>query len=61
VYQRAAGAADREAQRPMTVDTIFRYSSLTKAIVSATALKLIESGQLGLEDPVTIDTCPNIS
>jgi len=53
VYQRAAGAADREAQRPMAVDTVFRYASLTKPIVSATALTLIENGQLGLEDPVT--------
>src|SRR5689334_12419306 len=53
VYRRAAGAADREAQRPMTVDAIFRYASLTKPIVSATALKLIESGRLGLDDPVT--------
>src|SRR5690349_14012781 len=53
VYQRAAGAADREAQRPMALDTIFRYASLTKPIVSATALKLIESGKVGLDDPVT--------
>jgi CubicO group peptidase (beta-lactamase class C family) len=53
VYQRAAGAADREAQRAMTMDTIFRYSSLSKPIVSATALALIERGQLALEDPVT--------
>jgi CubicO group peptidase (beta-lactamase class C family) len=53
VYRRAAGAADREAHRAMTLDTIFRYSSLTKPIVSATALQLIEGGQLGLEDPVT--------
>jgi CubicO group peptidase (beta-lactamase class C family) len=53
VYQRAAGAADREAQRAMTLDTVFRYSSLTKPIVCVTALKLVEAGQLGLDDPVT--------
>jgi CubicO group peptidase (beta-lactamase class C family) len=53
VYQRAAGMADREARREMTLDTVFRYSSLTKPIVSATALQLVERGQLGLEDPVT--------
>ena len=53
IYERAAGAADREAQRPMTANTIFRYSSLAKPIVSATALSLIENGQLNLEDPVT--------
>jgi CubicO group peptidase (beta-lactamase class C family) len=53
VYQRAAGAADREAQRAMTIDTVFRYSSLTKPIVCVTALQLVEAGQLGLDDPVT--------
>lgn len=52
VYRRVAGAADREAQRPMAIDTVFRYSSLTKPIVSATALKLIEGGRVGLDDPV---------
>src|SRR5262249_33949476 len=52
-YQRAAGTADREAKRAMTVDTIFRYSSLTKPIGTATAAALIESGRLSLEDPVT--------
>jgi CubicO group peptidase (beta-lactamase class C family) len=53
VYSRAAGAADREAQQPMRTDAIFRYSSLTKPIVSATALALIERGALGLEDALS--------
>lgn len=53
VYQRAAGAADREASRAMTLDTLFRYASLTKPIVCATALKLIESGRFGLDDALT--------
>jgi len=53
VYRRAAGAADREARRPMQIDGIFRYASLTKPIVSVTALALVESGRLGLDDPVT--------
>lgn len=53
VYRRAAGLADREANRPMREDTLFRYASLTKTIVSATALALVDRGKLGLEDPVT--------
>jgi CubicO group peptidase (beta-lactamase class C family) len=51
-YCRAAGFADREAGRPMTSDTLFRMSSLTKPIVTAAALALIEDGVLGFDDPV---------
>ncbi len=53
VYQRAAGFADREAGRPMAVDEICRLASMTKPIVCVTALALIDSGKLALEDPVT--------
>lgn len=52
VYSRAAGYADREAGVKVGKDTIFRHASLTKAIVSATALKLIEDGKLSLDDTV---------
>ncbi len=37
----------------MTEDTIFRMASLTKPMVTAAALALVEDGVLGLEDPVT--------
>ena len=53
VYERAAGFADREAGRAMTRDTIMRYASLTKPIVSAAALALMDEGKLALADPVT--------
>jgi len=53
VYARAAGMADREAGRPVGLDTIFRYASLTKPIVSAAAMALLEEGAIGLDDPVT--------
>ena len=52
VYARAAGLADRESSRPMTLDTIFRASSLTKPIVTAAVLSLVEDGVIGLDDPV---------
>jgi CubicO group peptidase (beta-lactamase class C family) len=52
-YARAAGLADRQTGRAMAQDTIFRMASLTKPIVTAAALALIEDGLLGLEDPVT--------
>jgi CubicO group peptidase (beta-lactamase class C family) len=53
VYRRAAGFADRDAEIPMREDAIFRLSSLTKPIVSATALAMVERGQLNLDDSVT--------
>ena len=53
VYERAFGWADREADRRMTLDTIFRIASQTKAITTAAALVLIEEGLLGLDDPVS--------
>jgi CubicO group peptidase (beta-lactamase class C family) len=53
VYARAAGMADREAGKPVTPDTIFRYASLTKPIVSAAAMAMLEDGAIGLDDPVT--------
>ena len=53
VYQRAAGFADREARKPVELDTIFRLASLSKAIVSAGAMALIERRLINLEDPIT--------
>lgn len=53
VYQRAAGLADREAKRPMQLSTVFRLSSVSKPIVSAAALALVDQGKLSLNDPVT--------
>ncbi len=52
-YRRAAGLADRELGRIMREDAIFRYSSLTKPIVTAAAMALIEAGRLSLDDAVT--------
>ena len=53
IYRRAAGYADRETGLPMRQDSIFRLSSLTKPIVSATALAMVERGLLKLNDQVT--------
>ncbi len=53
VYHRAAGYADREAGVRMREDTIFRLASMTKPMVSAAALALVDAGKLGLDDPVT--------
>lgn len=52
-YARAAGQADVEAGRAMARDAIFRASSLTKPIVTAAVLSLVEDEVIGLDDPVT--------
>jgi CubicO group peptidase (beta-lactamase class C family) len=52
IYQKAVGWADKEAGRPMRMDTMFRIASQTKAITSVVALSLIEEGRLGLSDQV---------
>ena len=53
IYERAVGWSDKEAGRRMTVDTIFRIASQSKAITSAAILSLMEEGKIGLTDPVS--------
>ena len=53
LYQRAVGMADRENGTAMSLDTRFRLASMSKPIVSATALALADHGLIGLDDPVT--------
>lgn len=53
LYRQAVGYADREAQRPMQASTGFRLASMTKPIVTLAAMRLVESGKLQLDAPVT--------
>lgn len=53
VYGRAAGSSDREAGIPASERTIYRLASMTKTIVSVTALRLVEIGVLSLDDSLT--------
>jgi CubicO group peptidase (beta-lactamase class C family) len=53
VYSRAAGLADRENKVAMRQDAIFRLASITKPIVAITAMRLVEQGRIGLDDPIT--------
>ena len=52
-FFRAYGLQDREAQKPMTQETIFRIYSMSKAITTAAALNLYDAGKIGLDDPVS--------
>ncbi|GHA10943.1 esterase [Devosia pacifica] len=53
IYAGHAGLADREAGVAIQPDTIFRLASVTKPIVAATALCLVEDGKLKLDAPVS--------
>ncbi|NGO76266.1 beta-lactamase family protein [Streptomyces sp. YC504] len=52
VEVQAAGTAGVGSSTPMARDTIFRIASITKPIVAAAVLMLIEDGRIGLDDPV---------
>jgi CubicO group peptidase (beta-lactamase class C family) len=53
IYERALGWSDKEANRPMTADAIFRIASQTKALTSAAILALMEEGRLTPAMPVS--------
>ena len=52
LYEGAFGARALGESAPMTLDTVFRIASMTKAITSVAAMQLVEQGKLKLEEPV---------
>jgi len=52
LYQGARGRAAPDAATPVALDSVFRIASMTKAITSAAAMKLVEAGKLGLDQPM---------
>ena len=55
LYEGAFGTRVLGNGPPMTLDTVFRIASMTKAITSVAAMQLVEQGKVKLEEPV-----PNI-
>ena len=53
VYFKAFGMADREAQKPMRTDNIFRICSMSKPITSVAVMTLYEEGRFLLNEPVS--------
>jgi CubicO group peptidase (beta-lactamase class C family) len=51
-YFRSLGLMDRERNKPMADDTIFRIYSMTKPITSIALMQLYEQGYFQLNDPV---------
>lgn len=53
LLRRELGFADLEQRTPVTPDTIFRLSTLTKPIVAASMLPLLEKGLVSLNAPIS--------
>ena len=51
-YERTFGWQDVQRRIPLRRDGVFRIFSMTKPVVAAGALKLIDQGKLSLDDPV---------
>lgn len=49
----AFGQADREADKPMTRDTLVQIFSMTKPITGVALMSLYEKGRFGLDDPLS--------
>jgi CubicO group peptidase (beta-lactamase class C family) len=52
LYRGAAGKKGVDRDEPMTVDTLFWYASMTKALVATGAMQLVEQGRIDLDAPV---------
>jgi len=52
IYEGAFGKRNINAAAPMTMDTVFRIASMTKAVTSVAAMQLIEQGKLQLDQTV---------
>ncbi|MET4644020.1 beta-lactamase family protein [Streptomyces sp. NBC_01550] len=48
----AAGSVDVEGTAPMARDSVFRIASMTKPIVAAAVMMLVEEGRIALDEPV---------
>ncbi|GAC1395120.1 MAG: serine hydrolase domain-containing protein [Sediminibacterium sp.] len=53
VYYKALGYDDREKNKPLQKDAIFRIASQTKAITSTAVMMLYEDGKILLDEPVS--------
>ncbi|RNI20700.1 serine hydrolase domain-containing protein [Flexivirga caeni] len=52
LHEQAAGMADLASATPMTRETTFRLASVTKPVIAAAAMRLVESGELDLVTPI---------
>ncbi len=60
LYEGAFGLRDLAGGPAMTLDTVFRIASMTKAVTSVAALQLVERGKLQLDQPIG-DVLPELA
>ncbi|MEU8780309.1 serine hydrolase domain-containing protein [Streptomyces sp. NPDC048637] len=48
----AVGSVDADGTSPMARESIFRIASLTKPVIAAAVMMLVEDGRIALDDPV---------
>jgi CubicO group peptidase (beta-lactamase class C family) len=53
VHFEATGYLDAQKKKPIQKDSIFRLASMTKPVITAAAMMLVEQGKLKLNDPIT--------
>ncbi|MEJ0018649.1 MAG: serine hydrolase domain-containing protein [Acetobacteraceae bacterium] len=51
IYQGAFGRRGLGTEAPMTLDTVFRIASMTKAVTGVAAMQCVERGLLSLDQP----------
>src|SRR5690348_4914564 len=50
-YEGAVGRRSLAADDVMTMDTVFRIASMTKAVTTVAAMQMVEQGRLSLDQP----------
>lgn len=60
VYRGAFGLGDRERETPVDMNTVWRIYSMTKPVMSALIMDLVEDGLLSLDDPAA-DYIPSLA
>ena len=58
-YLDSLGLMDRENNKPMQQDAIFRIYSMTKAVTSISIMQLYEKSKFRLDDPCLLYTSPS--
>jgi CubicO group peptidase (beta-lactamase class C family) len=52
LYEGAFGVRSLDSKVPVTLDTVFWYASMTKALVATGAMQLVERGLVSLDEPL---------
>ena len=53
IYEKAYGSRGLSTDEPMTLDSVLYYASMTKALVGAAAMQLVEQGHANLDEPIS--------